>query len=122
MACRQVTPYKAPSKEGALPLYKILATAWSPRHLKCLKQTKKDQLKDWFFYLVRSAALPHPQEDGEEGHQGEADQDGKGDGEAGDAGVAAAFFAEGGRGYSDGGKEGNGDGLAYFQGDRKSVV
>ena len=26
---RQVTPYKAPSKEGALPLYKILATAWS---------------------------------------------------------------------------------------------
>ncbi len=26
---RQVTPYKTPSKEGALPLYKILATAWS---------------------------------------------------------------------------------------------
>ena len=26
---RQGTPYKAPSKEGALPLYKILATAWS---------------------------------------------------------------------------------------------
>ena len=26
---RQVTPYPAPSKEGALPLYRILATAWS---------------------------------------------------------------------------------------------
>ena len=26
---RQVTPYPAPSKEGALPLYRILVTAWS---------------------------------------------------------------------------------------------
>jgi hypothetical protein len=30
MACRQVTPCTAPSKEGALPLCRILAAAWRP--------------------------------------------------------------------------------------------
>ena len=38
---RRGSPYPAPSKEGALPLHKISATAWSPRRLKCFTLARR---------------------------------------------------------------------------------
>ncbi len=40
---RRGTPHPAPSFEGALPLCKILGTAWRPRHLNCSNQTRRSR-------------------------------------------------------------------------------
>ena len=37
----EARPTRPPQKRGAFPLCKILATAWSPRHLKCFMLTRR---------------------------------------------------------------------------------